>query len=252
MPTPERDPLGGLARLARLASFTLSLAPDSSRTQSPWHRAAALQDASRQALAYAGLTVQVLGTVPPGPAVLVSNHVSWFDPLVLAMSVPLTTVAKDDVAAWPVLGERARSLGIVFVDRLAAHSGVRTLLQARRALAAGVSVLNFPEGTTTHGDMVLPFRRGVFGLARLAQVPVVPVRLEVDRSLTWAGPDPLLPHLWRLCSTARPSVRVRFLEPLPSSSEPDAVRAETARRLILRPSALRTPRSLHAAAALSA
>jgi 1-acyl-sn-glycerol-3-phosphate acyltransferase len=252
MPTPEQDPLRGLNRLAALARFALALTPDRSETTSLAGRAAALQEASRQALTCAGLEVEVAGPVPAGPAVLVSNHVSWFDPLVVATVVPVTAVAKDEVGAWPVVGERAKGLGVVFVDRLTAHSGVSALLQSRRALRAGVSVLNFPEGTTTHGDMVLPFRRGVFGLARLAGVPVVPMRLEVDRSLTWAGPDPLLPHLWRLCATRRPLVRLRFFDPLPDSSEPDAVRAEAARRIILRPTSLRSPRSLHAAAALSA
>jgi 1-acyl-sn-glycerol-3-phosphate acyltransferase len=259
MPTPELDLLGGLGRLARLTRFCLTLAPDDSPSTPLARRAAALQAASRGALASAGLEIAVSGPVPRGPVVLVSNHLSWFDPLALSTVMPLTAVAKDDVAAWPVVGARARGLGVVFVDRLTAHSGVRALLQARRALDAGVSVLNFPEGTTTRGDMVLPFRRGIFGLARLARVPVVPVRLEVDRSLTWTGPDPILPHLWRLCATARPVVSMRFFEPLhPSSeplspsSEPDAALAESARRLIQRPSSLRAPRSFHAAAALSA
>jgi 1-acyl-sn-glycerol-3-phosphate acyltransferase len=200
MPTPERDVLQGLGALRRLLGYVLGLpaAPAAGATRR--ERALALQEASVGVLARAGLAVEVRGEPPRGPAVLVSNHLSWFDPLVVATMVPLTAVAKDDVAAWPVIGARARGLGVVFVDRLDAHDGVRALLEARRSLEAGVSVLNFPEGTTTHGDMVLPFRRGIFGLARLAGVPVVPVRLEVDRGLTWAGPDPLFPHLWRLCA----------------------------------------------------
>ncbi len=200
----------------------------------------------------AGLAVEVRGEVPRVPAVLVSNHLSWFDPLVVASVLPLTAVAKDDVAAWPLIGERARGLGVIFVNRYRARAGVRALLAGRRALAAGVSVLNFPEGTTTRGDMVLPFRRGSFGLARLAGVPVVPVRLEVDPSLTWVGPDPLLPHLWRLCSTPGPTVRLSFLEPVTGWAGPDAEAAEAVRRRILRPSSLRPRRELHAAAALGA
>jgi len=235
MPRPELA--AGVSRLLGLghAAWSVQVA----RAASPLERARALQRASRSVLAAAGLTVEVAGPVPSGPAVLVANHVSWFDPLVVATALPLTAVAKDDVGAWPLVGERARGLGVVFVDRLVAHSGVRALLQARAALRGGVPVLNFPEGTTTHGDMVLPFRRGVFGLARLAGVPVVPVRLEVDRALTWAGPDPLLPHLWRLCATRGPRVRVQFLPPLEASGESDAARAEAARRLLARPSSLR-------------
>jgi 1-acyl-sn-glycerol-3-phosphate acyltransferase len=251
MPTPELDAWQAVDRLWRLLGFTLRLGASPEASGAPGERAAALRVAAREVLGRAGLKLEVRGELPRSPAVLVANHLSWFDPLVLASLVPVSPVAKDEVGTWPVVGRRARALGANFVDRYSAHSGVGTLLRARRALRAGVSVLNFPEGTTTRGDLVLPFRPGIFGLARLAGVPVVPVRLEVDPALTWVGPAPLLPHLWRLCATAQPTVRVRFLEALSPWSGPDTDAAEAARRAILRPASSR-PRSLHAAATLSA
>lgn len=243
MSAPEPDVGAGLERLARLATFATSLVFQRPLAGSPLERAGAFSVLSARVLDEFGLTIERSGPVPLGPCVLVSNHLSWFDPLVVAACVPVTAIAKHEVSSWPWVGERAKELGIIFVDRASVTSGVQGLLAARRALEAGLSVLNFPEGTTTRGDSVLPFRRGLFGLARLLEVPVVPVRLDVDPSLSWVGDEPLLPHLWRMASRARPVVRLRFDGPLPPSpdspdspdtQEPDEARAERARQRIAR------------------
>lgn len=239
-PEPQREILAGLGRLARLASLSVSKAFSVSTVLAPLgdagprHRARArtFSELAARVLGELGLTIESSGPIPSGPCVLVSNHLSWFDPLVVASLVPVTAIAKSEVARWPFVGERARALGIIFVDRSSGHSGARGLLEARRALGEGLCVLNFPEGTTTRGDSVLPFRRGVFGLARLLEVPVVPVRLDVDPALTWVGDDPLLPHFWRVASSPRPLVRLRFDEPLALADESDAACAERARQRI--------------------
>jgi 1-acyl-sn-glycerol-3-phosphate acyltransferase len=78
-----------------------------------------------------------------------------------------------------------------------------------------MSVLNFPEGTTSDGERVLPFRRGIFGLARHACVPVVPVALRFDDpELAWFGDALFLPHYARLLGRPETVVRVRFGGPL--------------------------------------
>lgn len=241
-PKPRREIAAGLGRLARLASLSVSKAFSVSTVLAPLggarpqHRARArtLSELAARVLGELGVIIESSGPIPTGPCVLVSNHLSWFDPLVVASRVPVTAIAKSEVSKWPFVGERARALGIVFVDRSKHHGGVKSLLEARRALGQGVSVLNFPEGTTTRGDSILPFRRGVFGLARLLEVPVVPVRLDVDPALTWVGDDPFLPHLWRVASSASPLVRLRFDEPLALAEESDAARAEWARQRIAR------------------
>jgi len=158
-----------------------------------------------------GVRVAVSGPIPRGPVVLVANHVGYLDPLMLASVVPCLPVAKRELARWPLIGAAARSHGVLFVTRGDAASGARVLRAARRALAASVSVLNFPEGTTTRGGGVLPFRRGVFGLARIADVPVVPAALSFDdETLAWTGDDLLLPHLLRTLAQRELTVRVRF------------------------------------------
>jgi lyso-ornithine lipid O-acyltransferase len=151
------------------------------------------------------------GPVPQGPVVLVANHLSYIDPLVLASIVPCVPLAKSEVSRWPLVGSLGRTHGVVFVRRGDPQSGALSLLAARRALLAGVSVLNFPEGTTTHGEAVLPFRRGVFGLARRTGVAVVPIALGFDEDdLCWTGGDLFLPHYLRATARAAIVVRVRF------------------------------------------
>src|SRR5262249_7678064 len=125
-----------------------------------------------------GVRPRVVGEIPSEPCVLVANHTSYLDPLTIASLVRCAPIAKADIASWPCCGEIARRVGVRFVKRECPHSGARVLREGLRALAQGVSVLVFPEGTTTVGDHVLPFKRGAFGLARLAGVPIVPVAVE--------------------------------------------------------------------------
>ena len=174
-------------------------------------RAYALSRLSGAICAGNGLRVAVSGPIPAGPVILVANHVGYLDPLVLASIVPCIPVAKRELSTWPLIGRAAREHGVLFVKRGEAASGAAVLRGAWRALRASLSVLNFPEGTTTHGERVLPFRRGIFGLARLADVPVVPAALVLeDQGLSWVGDELLLPHLARTLARREHAVRVRF------------------------------------------
>jgi 1-acyl-sn-glycerol-3-phosphate acyltransferase len=162
-----------------------------------------------------GLTVGHCGTPPRGPAILVANHVSYLDPIAIMSVVPSLAIAKHEVASWPVLGELARGLDLLLVDRADPHSGARALLRARTLLARGASILVFPEGTTTLGDDVLPFKRGMFGLARRLALPVVPVALDyLDEGMAWVGDASFLPHYFKTSSHPQVGVRLEFGEPM--------------------------------------
>jgi 1-acyl-sn-glycerol-3-phosphate acyltransferase len=153
--------------------------------------------------------IGVTGAWPITPAIFVANHVSYLDPVAIGARVPIAPIAKGEVAAWPVIGTAARSLGVTFVNRRCAWSGARALLRARAALCAGVSILNFPEGTTTDGTRLLPFHRGIFGLARALDVPVVPIALRYcSPDLAWVGGDTFLPHYLRTASRRGPGVHL--------------------------------------------
>ena len=166
-----------------------------------------------------GIQVMVRGQVPKSPAILVANHSSYIDPLAILSQVPANAVAKHEIGGWPLLGEGVRGLGVLLVDRDCGQSGARVLREALRMLNAGVSVLAFPEGTTTIGDRVLPFKRGVFGLARLTGAPVVPVALRYESEAPcWVGDEAFLPHYVRTTARTTTRVEVTFGAPLTTTS----------------------------------
>jgi len=141
--------------------------------------------------------------------------VSYLDPLVVSSVAPCISIAKDETESWPLIGRGLRSLGVLFVRRGDAYSGARALRRARRALGQGAIVLNFPEGTTSDGRTVGPFRRGIFGLARLAGVPIVPLHVAYDHpGVPWYGGQTLAPHYLRLARVPRVEARVRFAAPV--------------------------------------
>ena len=229
-------------RAARVGTFALEtwsrLLVDGGRA-APADRARELSWVAENACAIHGVRSLLRGEPPQGPCVLVSNHISYFDPLILASYLPLTAIAKREVASWPIVGEFVKRLGTLFVERDNASSGARVLREAITLLNRGVSVLVFPEGTTTRGDRVLPFKRGIFGAALRAGVPIVPVALSYERAdAAWVGNTTFLSHyartMWQPCTR----VSVQFLPPLPlgMSGRPRSAQqlAEAARRAITR------------------
>jgi lyso-ornithine lipid O-acyltransferase len=124
---------------------------------------------------------------------------------------------------------------VLFVERRSSPSRLAVLHEVERALGDGARVLNFPEGTTSDGATVLRFRKGMFGAAQRAGVPVVPVALAyAPRSLAWVGDATFVPHYLRLAALARPAVTVAFGEPLSSRSYATAeALAEAARDRIV-------------------
>lgn len=243
------------SRLAHTARCTLEASREArwfpvtpgARTRA---QARALQRTCVQLVSGFGLDIRTIGPRPSGRVVLVSNHLSYIDPIVLATVMPCTVIAKSSVERWPLIGPRMRELGVVFVDREDGLSPARALRQARRALLEGVSVLNFPEGTTTDGTRLLPFARGMFGVARLAQVPVVPIGLRLGHAeLTWTGGETFLPHYARTAARPSLSALLRIGAPLHPAHFPSAAAfAAVARREVAR--LLEDPRDDHHALAI--
>ncbi|MCC6213951.1 MAG: 1-acyl-sn-glycerol-3-phosphate acyltransferase [Polyangiaceae bacterium] len=162
-----------------------------------------------------GIRVDARGPTPPAGCVLVANHLSYVDPLLLAGVAPCVAIAKGEISSWPVLGRVLGALGLLFVRRGDAASGAVVLRGAIRALRAGVGVVNFPEGTTTAGDRLLPFRRGIFGAARIVGAPVVAASVRFDDpELCWVGGATFGPHYLRTVRRLESRVTVSFSPPL--------------------------------------
>jgi 1-acyl-sn-glycerol-3-phosphate acyltransferase len=118
--------------------------------------------------------------VPHRGRLVVANHRSTADILVLLRRFGGHMVSRADLAGWPLLGPAARSVGTVFVDRADAVSGANAVRNIRALLGRGATVIVFPEGTTFMGDEVRPFHAGAFVAALRSGADVVPVGLAYE------------------------------------------------------------------------
>jgi 1-acyl-sn-glycerol-3-phosphate acyltransferase len=142
---------------------------------------------------------------PGKPRLIVSNHRSTADILVLLRTFGGRMVSRADLAGWPLIGLAARSAGTLFVDRADAASGATALRTMVTHLAAGSTILVFPEGTTFPDDEVRPFHPGAFVAAARAGAEVVPVGLAYAKGSEAAFFGETFPaHLSRMAG-ARPS-----------------------------------------------
>lgn len=163
-----------------------------------------------------GLRVRVVGAAAPGvaagarPVVFAANHSSWLDIAVLGGVLHARFVAKAEVDGWPGVRTIARLGRTVFVSRRARDTArEREAMQA--VLAGGDNLLLFPEGTSSDGSRVLPFRSAFFSVCEGEGAPLVqPVSVVYDRLggmpagrssralFAWYGDMELAPHFWRI------------------------------------------------------
>ena len=169
---------------------------------------------SRQLLAMLGVCLEVSG-MARGARMRVANHISWLDVFVINAVEPIAFVAKDEVARWPLIGSLARATDTVFIERGSRRSSHAVGGHIAAVLRAGGAVAAFPEGTTTHGDGVLPFRSALLQGAVDAGAVVQPLALRYlsaaggrSTAAAYCGDTSLLASLWRVA--AAPSLRARL------------------------------------------
>ena len=172
-----------------------------------------------------GIRLDVLGDVPQqGPLLLVANHISWLDILVLHAARHCRFVSKADVQHWPLIGMLAQGCGTLFVERESRRDAMRVVHHMADALRSGDILAIFPEGTTSDGNGTLPFHANLFQAAISAHVPVQAIGLSYIDAQTgtqshatdYVGDDTLLSSVWRTV-TAKPLLaRVNFGPHLPS------------------------------------
>jgi 1-acyl-sn-glycerol-3-phosphate acyltransferase len=182
-------------------------------------RSAEVQRWSRKMLKVLGIELRVQG-VPParGPVLLVANHISWLDILVIHAAAHCRFVSKADVKSWPLIGTMATGAGTLYIERESRRDALRVVHHMAESLERGEIVAVFPEGTTSEGADLLPFHGNLIQAAISANVPVQPVALDfvqvVDgrRSLDpcYVGDDTLLGSVWRTLSGPPLAAVVRF------------------------------------------
>jgi 1-acyl-sn-glycerol-3-phosphate acyltransferase len=185
--------------------------------------------------------IRIEGEPRPPPAnararLIVSNHRSPLDILVLIRLFGGRIVSRADLSGWPVLGAAARQAGTIFVDRESESSGARAIRTIRRHLAAGSTITVFPEGATYPGDDVRPFRAGAFVAPRGLDVEIVPVGLAYPAG-TEFWQETFLTHIQRVAGRFRTPVGVAIGEPVvPTGRTPEIAEAmhDEVQRLVAR------------------
>ena len=142
---------------------------------------------ARLSLRLAGVTTDVRGLekMPSGDCVVVANHASYVDGVILHGYLPpkFSYVIKGEMQNFPVVGLMLRRVGSRFVERFEASGSARDARQLLRAASAGESLALFPEGTFIREPGLGRFRPGAFAAAITAGVPVVPVVISGSRRI---------------------------------------------------------------------
>ncbi|HKX27335.1 MAG TPA: lysophospholipid acyltransferase family protein [Blastocatellia bacterium] len=187
---------------------------------------------ARALLRLIGMRVNLSGVSPGtlgGNYLLVGNHQSYLDIIIIASAFPILFVAKQEMGRWPMLGWLARLGGTIFIDREDAHSGVSCAYRASRLLRSGINVQVFPESTTNDGNGMLPFKALFFASAIRARVPVLPLTIDFravnqqaldDESrewMCWYGDADFLPHFWRVLQIDSAEVSLMVHQPIETS-----------------------------------
>lgn len=150
-----------------------------------------------------------------GPAVFISNHRSYIDPLAALKDIKALPVAKAEVANWPLIGYGAKATGIMYVERDNKASRRSTVEAMQKILDLGYSVLIYPEGTTTREPTTLPFKKGAFALAAKNGLPVVPMAISYDNpDAIWDGPEPFVSHFLQMFKKDKNRIFIRYGAPI--------------------------------------
>ncbi len=164
-----------------------------------------------------GLNVQIKwqGAIPRQPSIIVANHRSYLDPLLIMTKVLALPVAKAEMAKWPLLGLAGKISGIFYVQRESPRDRKRTLLAITQAVREGETILIFPEGTTHSEDRTIAFKKGVFQVAAQEGVPIIPVALDFrDKADYWLANDSFAGHFLRRFGWRRVRCSVVIGQPL--------------------------------------
>ena len=185
----------------------------------PERRAIWLQKASRRVLQALGLGIEVDGR-PPACGLVVANHLSYLDILILSAAMPCFFVAKKEIDVWPYFGWAARTGGTIFLDRASMRSARNVAGEISERLNLPVPVLLFPEGTSTDGARLLRFHSRLIDPATKAGAPITTAAIRylargsvAERELCWFGGQQFLPHVWKVMDIEGFSAHVRFGEP---------------------------------------
>jgi 1-acyl-sn-glycerol-3-phosphate acyltransferase len=150
------------------------------------------------------------GPLERGGYVIIANHVSYVDGIVLGSIFPILFVSKKEVKSWPIIGQWNTLCGTIFIDRQRKKTAPFLIEEMIQKLRQEANILLFPEGTSTNGERMLPFQTVPLAAPLRNRSIIVPVTLAyktieeqpvtpANRDLIyWYGDMEFLNHFWRL------------------------------------------------------
>ena len=184
-----------------------------------------------------GVRIRQHGTLLPTSGLIVSNHISWLDIIVLGALGPFGFVSKYEVVEWPVVGYLASQTGTLFLRRGDRDSTRLIASDMTSRLRSGDYLVFFPEGTSTSGADVLRFHASLFQPALNAAVAVqaagIAYRDAAHIVVPFVGDDEFLPHLWQVMALPHITVDVFFCEPVTTGQTDRKALSELTHRQIV-------------------
>jgi lyso-ornithine lipid O-acyltransferase len=183
-----------------------------------------------------GLKISIKG-IPSSarPLIVVANHISWLDIIAISSFLPAIFVTQHGVASWPIFGRLAKLSPSIFVNRDRRLEVAKTISCISDALARDEVVAIFPEGTSSDGTKILPFRSALLGAVReiLREAEHLPAILIQPISVAYVGPERRLaawaledeiefvPHLIQVVGLRRIDVALTWEDPIPAEVSSD-------------------------------
>jgi 1-acyl-sn-glycerol-3-phosphate acyltransferase len=144
----------------------------------------------------------------------VCNHAGYADVFVMGGLRPTVFLSNHEVRRWPLFGWLAALGGVVFVNRNSKRAALKAMRQLERKIESGVTVILFPEGTTSDGKTVRPFKSAFFSIPVRQNIPVRPACIRYPEHIAdhvaWHGGAKIAPHFWRFAGLGRIDVSVYF------------------------------------------
>ncbi len=151
----------------------------------------------------------------------IANHITWADIHALNGLIPLRFIAKSEIKNWPIFGYLVSRANTLFIDRNKRQDAKRTIDIAQKSLQAGDNLCFFPEGTTTDGTEIMPFKSSLIQAAIQAGATVWPVAIRypnadgsINTKVAYAGETTLVESMQQILLQKQPTVELHFLAPI--------------------------------------
>ena len=165
-----------------------------------------------------GIRTTIYGDLPTVQGLIVANHRSYFDPILIVSHIHAYPVGKKEVASWPLIGYLCKISGVVFVERGCSDSRLKTSDIIKKTINEGSSIINFPEGTTDVQPTTLPFNYGSFKIATLINAAIIPVAIDYKVTTdAFVNDDTFIPHFLKCFGKRITEIKITYFPPIYSN-----------------------------------